>query len=138
MTKESERLLAAYTAIAKAKARKVTTKTLPPDERREYLREAKRRSRARAREAADTGRLDARADVVRDAFADAALIILATNAPGADAVEKLLGIAFAGRPGVPGTVRAKARSGAIKLKLLTPEVLKTHALSQYVVRPRDP
>lgn len=124
MTNESDRILAAYTAIAKAKASKVTTKTLPPDERREYLRAAKQRSRERTKAAASEGRLEANADAIRDVLADAALILLASGAPGADAVEKLLGIAFAGRPGVAGTVKAKARAGAIRPKLLTPEVLR--------------
>lgn len=124
MTTESDRLLAAYTAIAKAAKAKATTKTLPPDERREYLRAAKRRSRERNKAAAAEGRIEARADVVRDVLADAAIILLGSGAPGAEAIEKLLGIAFAGRPGVPLSVRGRALSGALRPKLLTPEILR--------------
>lgn len=135
---DTSRIHDLYAAIAKASAeRPPTTRELPRAERQAYLRELKRRSRAKAKEAAESGRLEARADVVRDILADAALILLASGAPGADAIERLLGIAFQGRPGVPGTVRAKARAGAIKPKLLTPEVLRQHAALAILDRAPD-
>lgn len=128
---DTDRINRLYEAIAKTSTeREPTFRERPIEDRRAYLREAARKYRAKAKAAADTGRIEARSATIRDALADAALIILASGAPGADTVEKLLGIAFQGRPGVPGTVRAKARAGAIRPKLLTPEVLRTHALSQ--------
>jgi hypothetical protein len=128
---DTDRLARLYTAIEHAsQEREPTFRERPEEERRAYMREAKRISRAKAKAAADIGRIEANAETIRDALADAALVLLASGAPGADAVEKLLGIAFSGRPGVPGTVRAKARVGAIKPKLLTAEVLRAHAMSQ--------
>lgn len=120
-----ELLTRLYGALAAREAsRPPTAREMPPEAKREYDREAKRRSRERAKQAAVTGALEDRADVVRDVLADAALILLATGAPGADAVERLLGVAFRARPGVPGKVRARARSGALRPKLLTPDVLR--------------
>jgi hypothetical protein len=128
---ETERIQRLYATLeAPQRSRAPTTRELPPDAKREYEREIKRRSREKARQAAAEGRLEARSDVIRDVLADVALIVLASGAPGADAIERLLGIAFSARPGVAGTVRAKARAGAIRPKLLTPGVLKTHAMSQ--------
>lgn len=128
---DNNRLRSLYEAIAaKAIERDPTFRERSEEERRAYMREAKRQSRARARAASEIGRIEARSDVIRDVLADATLIVLASGAPGADAIERLLGIAFAGRPGVAGTVRAKARAGAIRPKVLTAEVLEAHALSK--------
>lgn len=122
---ETKRIQGLYQALeARQRSRKPTTRELPTEERKAYLRELKRRSRARAKTSAEAGRIEARSEMIREALADAALILLASGAPGADAVEKLLGIVFSGRPGVPGTVRAKARAGAIRPKILTPEALR--------------
>lgn len=125
---DAERLNRLYAALEhRAQQREPTFRERSVEDRREYMREAKRMSRAKAKAASDTGRIEPRAATIRDALADAALIILASGAPGADAVEKLLGIAFAGRPGVPGTVRAKAKAGAIRPKILTPDLLRDAA-----------
>ena len=50
--------------------------------------------------------------------ADAALMILATGAPGADQVRKVLQTIFAQRPGVPIAVETKAKKGKLKPKLI--------------------
>ncbi|MCR4521679.1 hypothetical protein [Bosea sp. 47.2.35] len=122
---EKERINRLYEALeARQRAKPPTIRELPTEERKAYMAELQRRTRAKAKAAAEDGRVEARTKTIRDALADAALIILASGAPGADAIEKLVGIAFAGRPGVAGTVRAKARAGAIRPKLLTPDVLK--------------
>lgn len=115
-------LLTLYEALKASK--KITTRDLPADERRAYLRELKRRSRERAKASAEAGRIEDRADVVRDVLADAAIILLASDGPGADEIERLLRIAFRGRPGVPGKVRARARATSLRPKILTPEVLR--------------
>jgi len=120
-----ELLTRLYGALAaRGASRQPTTRELPPEAKREYDREAKRRSRERAKRAAETGALEDRADAVRDVLADASLILLATGAPGAAEVERLLGVAFRARPGVPVKVRARARSGALRPKLLTPDLLR--------------
>lgn len=114
-----------YSALAAREAsRPPTARERSPEAKRDYDREAKRRSRERAKQAAVAGALEDRAETVRDVLADAALILLATGEPGADAIERLLGIAFRVRPGVPGKVRARARSGALRPKLLTPDLLR--------------
>lgn len=94
-------------------------------ERRTYLTEAKRRSRAAARRAEAEGHAQPRADAVRDALADAALIILAVNGPGHEAIMRLVCKAFPASAGLPLTLRARARSGRLRPRRLTPEVLKT-------------
>lgn len=128
---DTDRINRLYEAIAKTSAeREPTFREKPIEHRRAYLREAARAYRAKGKASIESGRMEVRAGTIRDALADAALIILASGAPGADTVERLLGIAFTGRPGVPSTVRAKARAGAIRPKILTPDVLRTHALSQ--------
>lgn len=86
--------------------------------RRDYYRDARRRSRARARAAAGAGALEANAANIRDALADAALMILASDAPGADLVMNVLGQAFAARAGVPMLVRERARKGKLRPKLI--------------------
>ena len=88
------------------------------------MREAKARSREKARKAAEAGSPEPSTATIREALADAALILLATGAPGADEVARLLGKSFPGRAGVPGTVTAQARSGRLKPKIFTPEKLR--------------
>lgn len=93
--------------------------SLSADQRREYFRVARQRSRARARAAAGAGAIEANTRNVRDALADAALMILAVKAPGADLVLEVLANVFSKRPGVAVTVQQKARSGKLQPKLAT-------------------
>ncbi|RIX99116.1 MULTISPECIES: hypothetical protein [Aureimonas] len=110
-----------YDALAAQQAAQPTpVRHLPADERRAYMREAKRRSRERQREAAEAGSPQATDDAIRAALADAALMILATDAPGAEQVMSALRSAFPGRGGVAGTVRARCRSGTLRPTLLRP------------------
>ena len=110
-----------YDALAAQQAaRPPTVRDMPSDERREYMREAKRRSRERQRAAAESGSPLATDDAIRAALAEAALMILATDAPGAEQVMAALRGAFPGRGGVPATVRARCRSGALRPTLLRP------------------
>lgn len=87
------------------------------EERREYDRAAKRRSRAADRVAGPAQVTDA---VRREALADAAQAILATGAEGAAAIEKLLMQIFPAKPAVVVGIIADARSGRLKPKLLKP------------------
>lgn len=91
------------------------------DERREYHREAKRRQRQREREAKTEGRAVANDANLRAALADAALMLLASDGPGANTVRNAVASAFPHMPGVVLTLEQKARSGAMGLKLADPE-----------------
>lgn len=59
-------------------------------------------------------------DAVRDALADAALMLLAIDGPGSEQIQAVLGKVFAARPGVVLTVTAAAKRGKLKPKLLRP------------------
>jgi hypothetical protein len=105
-----------YTALTRT--RRKTTKEAPIDERRVYLAEAAKRYRQRQRTAKERGSPEPTSPNVRSALADAALMLLATDGPGADQIRNYLARVFVGRAGVPGTVTAKAKSGRLKPKLL--------------------
>lgn len=92
--------------------------TLDGEALRAYNREAKRRSRERMRGAEQSGRTPPTATNVRTALADAALMLLATDGPGADQVRTVLATVFAARPGVLLTIEQRARSGRLRPKLL--------------------
>ncbi|MDG4905961.1 MULTISPECIES: hypothetical protein [unclassified Mesorhizobium] len=89
--------------------------SLNEDQKREYFRLSRRRSRARMRAASSVA---ATAANINQALADAALMILATDAPGADQVRKVLQTIFEQRPGVPISVENKAKQGKLKPKLI--------------------
>lgn len=91
------------------------------DERREYHREAKRRQRQREREAKAEGRAVLNDANLRAALADAALMLLASDGPGASIVRNAVASAFPHMPGVVLTLERKSRSGAMGLKLVDPE-----------------
>lgn len=92
--------------------------SLSDDGKREYFRVSRRRSRAQVKSAQDSGATPATTANIRDALADAALMILATGAPGADQVRTVLGSVFAQRPGVPMSVENKAKQGKLRPKLI--------------------
>lgn len=93
-------------------------RVLPDDAKRAYYTGKRAENRAKAREAADEGRPKAHAGTIRDALADAALMILATGGPGADQVRHVLGQVFSARPGVPLKVERQARTGRLRPKLV--------------------
>lgn len=102
--------------LAKRNAPKAGSFTsLDEDQKREYFRLSRRRSRAKVRAAPS---VPATAANINQALADAALMILATGAPGADQVRKVLQTIFAQRPGVPIAVETKAKKGKLKPKLI--------------------
>jgi len=73
MMTESETLARLYAALQTTKP---GIRDLPVDDRREYMKEAKRRSRQKAREAAETGSPEPTSAAVRAALADAAIMLL--------------------------------------------------------------
>ena len=54
----------------------------------------------------------------RDALADAALMLLSLNLPGADQVRGYLGKVFRTQVGAPLTIESRIKAGAMKPKLL--------------------
>ncbi|MHA6685402.1 hypothetical protein ACX3P0_07375 [Mesorhizobium sp. A556] len=94
-----------------------TVRDMSVEDRRAYNRARVAEHRARQREAA-TVEPEPTSPNVRDTLADAALAILATGAPGADEIRRVLMAVFPSKPGLPMTVSAHARSGKLKPKLL--------------------
>jgi hypothetical protein len=89
--------------------------SLNADQKREYFRLSRRRSRAKVRAAPSVA---ATAANITQALADAALMILATDALGAEQVRKVLQKIFEQRPGVPISVENRAKQGQLKPKLI--------------------
>lgn len=85
------------------------------DDRREYNRIAKAKSRAADRV---TGLAVVTDSLMRDALADAAQAILATGADGSETIKRLLHKIFAEKPAVVDRIVAGSRSGKLKPKLL--------------------
>jgi len=98
--------------------RRKPVRDLPEEELRAYGAAAVRAHRRRQRQAIEAGSPEPTVPMIRAALADAALAILALDAPGADKVRSVLGQAFPGRAGVPGTVTAKAKAGTLRPRLL--------------------
>jgi hypothetical protein len=112
---EADALQALYDALKKG--RKPTVRELSPDDRRAYDRVQRAKLRARRKESIASGTLQPTAGNIRDALADAAIMILAADGPGADEVRAVLGAVFDSRPGVPLTVTQRIRSGTLRPKL---------------------
>lgn len=93
--------------------------TLSIDEQRDYFKIARRRSRANDRAAIAAGSPAPTSSNIRHALADAALMMLAVDAPGADLVREVLADVFRQRPGVPFTIQQRARAGKLRPKLAT-------------------
>lgn len=104
-----------------------TVRELSAEDRAAYEREVKRRQRARAKAAKAAGRPEASDAAIREALADAAILLLAVDGPGADAIQRAVGKAFPGRGGVAMTTRARAQTGTLRPRVLTPERLAAPA-----------
>ena len=89
-TIEPAALMDLYRRIAARQAAKAPTlremRERSPEEHAAYMREANRKSRAKAREAKANGSPEPTKAMVRDALADAALILLASGGPGAEEI----------------------------------------------------
>lgn len=79
-------------------------------------RQAERRASLKARESSGSVKFDASS--TREALADAALLLLATGGPGADAVMAYLDKVFHDQVGAPLTIQLWAKSGKLRPKLL--------------------
>ena len=111
-------LVALYELVkAREPARGYTA--LDDEGRKAYQREAMRRSREKRRAALSEGRPVPDKASIRDALADAAIMLLATDAPGSSEIRSaLLTIFGSDRPGVPMTVTADCKTGKLRPKLL--------------------
>lgn len=91
---------------------------MSPAELRKYkaLKQTERRAALKEREASGSIKFDANS--TREALADAALLILATGGPGADAIGAYLSRIFHDQVGAPLTIKTWAKSGKLKPKLL--------------------
>ncbi len=78
--------------------------------------QAERRASLKARESSGSVKFDASS--TREALADAALLLLATGGPGADAVMSYLTKIYHDQVGAPLTIRSWAKSGKLRPKLL--------------------
>lgn len=86
--------------------------------RRAYYRDKKRASRSRDRQASADGSPAPTTANIREALADAALMLIATAGPGADQVLNVLTSVFAERPGVPLSIEQRAKSGRLRPKMV--------------------
>lgn len=91
---------------------------LDADQRRKYFAEASRKSRAKVKGSRASGSPVPTAANIDMALRDAALMILATDAPGAEQVRAALAKAFHTRPGVPLMIETKAKGGKLRPKLI--------------------
>ncbi|MBM7324129.1 hypothetical protein JS562_13545 [Agrobacterium sp. S2] len=91
---------------------------MSPDEFREYKAQKQAERRAALKERASSGSIKFDANSTREALADAALLILTTGGPGADAIGAYLAKVFHDQPGAPLTIKTWARSGKLKPKLM--------------------
>lgn len=91
--------------------------TLAGEDRKRYFREAQRRCRGAQRDAVKQGSPTGSAANVRQVLADAALMILAVGAPGADQIRQVLASVYATRPGIPIRVEEQAKTGKLKPKM---------------------
>jgi hypothetical protein len=108
-TMNDEALMKLYEAVRAG--RKPTVRELSPDARREYNRQAKQRSRSVDRVSGSAPVTDT---VKREALADAALAVLATDAEGAKAIQRILDTIFAAKPAVAVRIAAEAKSGRLR------------------------
>lgn len=107
-----------YDLVEKAKAPATTYSEMTDEDRREYMRDAKARSRAKQREAALTDDPLPTADAIRDALADAALMLLAVDGPGAKQIETVLHRAFQTKPETVLKLISDIRKGKLLPKLV--------------------
>ncbi|WP_313196055.1 hypothetical protein [Shinella zoogloeoides] len=103
---------------ASLEVKRVSIRNLPDAERKAYKAKKQAESRAALKERKAEGSVKFNAASARDALADAALMLLASDAPGSQAVEAYLRQVFADQPGAPLTIKARAKSGQMKPKLL--------------------
>jgi hypothetical protein len=109
-----------YDLYTKRDAAPVTIADMTVEQRREYDRRKRAESRKRQKESAAAGAIEPSLPNIRDALADAALMLLAVDGPGSQEIRNALARVFEARPGVVLSVEADVRRGRLKPKLLKP------------------
>jgi len=100
------------------KAPKVGLAEMTDNEFRAYKAKMQAESRTAIKARKAQGTLPFNLPTTRDALADAAIMLLASDAKGADSIRAYLSKVFPTMPGVPLTVTARAKSGELKPKLI--------------------
>ena len=100
-----------HAALGMMKTKKPVFRDLPIEERRAYLAEAGRDHRKRLKASQSMGKVAVTPTTIRDILADLAVAILATDAIGSETLMSGLQTYFADRPGFPGSIKMKAKSG---------------------------
>lgn len=96
----------------------VGIRDLPDDERKAYKAQKQAERRAKLKERVDSGSVKFDAASAREALADAALMILASGSEGSVAIERYLAKVYHDQAGALLTIKAHARSGRLKPRLL--------------------
>jgi predicted DsbA family dithiol-disulfide isomerase len=91
---------------------------LPDAERRAYKAQRQAERRAKLKERAEGGSVKFDAMSAREALADAAILILAAGVEGSASIERYLAKVYHDQSGAVLTIKANARSGRLKPKLL--------------------
>jgi hypothetical protein len=104
--------------LAKRKLGKI--EAMSEEERRAYNAQAAREARARRKETRQTGDGKPTVAITRDLLADIAIAMLSNESAGSREIMEALRDHFADRTGFPIKIRADAKKGKLK-----PKVLKT-------------
>lgn len=107
-----------YDAIKEQQSAAPAVRDMPLDERRRYTADAVAEHRRRQKDAIAAGTPELTSANIRNALADAAIAILATDGQGANEIKSVLSHVFRDKPGAAMTISMKAASGRIKPKLL--------------------
>ena len=96
----------------------VGIRDLPAAERRAYKAQRQAERRAKLKERAEGGSVKFDTMSAREALADAAIMILAAGAEGSASIERYLAKVYHDQSGAVLTIKANARSGRLKPRLL--------------------
>ncbi len=96
----------------------VGIRDLPDDERKAYKARKQAERRAKLKERIGAGSVKYDAASAREALADAALMILVSGTEGSAAIERYLAKVYHDQAGAMLTIKAHARSGRLKPRLL--------------------
>ncbi|TPN39341.1 hypothetical protein FKO01_04050 [Mesorhizobium sp. B2-3-3] len=103
---------------ARRDAQPATISEMTIEQRRAYDRTKRAESRAAQTQATLDGAIKPTVANIRDALADAAIMLLAVDGPGAAEIQNVLGKVFAARIGVVLAVARDAKRGKLRTKLL--------------------
>lgn len=100
------------------KKQKTKIADMTPEQKRQYDAQKKAESRAKAAAEKKEGKVAFTGDNVREALADAALMLLHSGGEGSKNIEAYLSLLFADKPAAVLNIKNQARKGKIKPRLL--------------------